>query len=84
MSNSEKTSIFTPQRTVKYFFVEFIGIGIASVIIWPLIDLLFTAIDHKDFIWSIKDHIVFPIIFALIFTAIEFIFWKRFHKETKK
>ena len=85
MSNSEKTNIFTPRRTVPYFFLEVIAIGIAGMIIWPLLDLLFSkTIENKEFVWSVKDHIIEPLVFALIITNIEFIFWKRFHKENKK
>ena len=83
MSDSKKTNILTPRRTVSYFFVEFIAIAIASFAIWPLIDLIFAGIEHKDFVWSIGSHLVSPLIFALLFTTAEFIFWKRFHKENK-
>ncbi len=85
MSDSKKTNILTPRRTVSYFFLEVITIGIAGMIIWPLLDLLLSkTIENKDFVWNVKDHIVEPLIFALLITIIEFIFWKRFHKENKK
>ena len=85
MSKSENTSVLTPKRTVSYFFVSVIGIWIAGMIIWPLMDLFFSGvIEHKDFVWSVREHIVSPLIFSLIITIIEFVFWKFFHKESKK
>lgn len=84
MSDSKGKSIFTPQRTVKYFLLEFGLIALAGILLWPLIDLILAAISGKSFAWEIREHILSPAIFALIATSLEFIFWKFFHKEPKK
>lgn len=79
----EKKSIFTPERTFKFFIIDFLTIAIASIIIWPLLDLLFAAIRGNAFTWTVQEHILSPIIFAFIVTVVEFVFWNFFHKENK-
>lgn len=84
MAESKKTTeknIFTPERTVKYFFVSLIGTIIAALIIWPLLDMLFDQIRNTAFSYNVMDHIVGPIIFAVIINVLEFIFWNFFHKK---
>lgn len=85
MTEEKKTSknIFTPERTVRYFFVSLIGTSIVALIIWPLLDMLFAQIDHTTFSYSVTGHIIAPIIFAIIVNVIEFIFWNFFHKKSK-
>ena len=83
MADSKKT-IFTPERTVRYFLLEFVFIAIVGIIIWPLMDLIFTAIGGGSFTWGIGEHLVSPVVFALIVTIVEFIFWNFFHKAPKK
>ena len=65
MTEEKKTNeknIFTPERTAKYFFVSLIGTSIVALIIWPLLDMLFTQIDKTTFTYSVKNHIIVPII----------------------
>ncbi len=81
--NAEK-NIFTPERNVRFFFVEFIGIFIAGLIIWPLIDFIMVSISGRSFAWTVGDHLVAPLIFALLITIVEFVFWNFFHREKKK
>ena len=77
----DESSIFTPAKTMKYFFVSFIGLAVAAIIIWPLMDLIFSAIFGDTFQYSVIGHIVAPIIFSLIVTGVEFLTWNVWHKE---
>ena len=84
MTKKETENIFTPKRTVKYFIVDYVVLFIACMILWPLLDLLFANIFNDPYEgWNAMDGIVRPAIFALIATAIEFIFWNFFHKKRK-
>lgn len=76
-------NIFTPKRTAKYFIVSLIGTIIAALIIWPLLDMLFDQISGKTFSYNVMDHVVGPIIFSIIISVLEFIFWNFFHKKSK-
>lgn len=75
-------NIFTPERTVKYFFVSLIGTIIAALIIWPLLDMLFDQFTNTTFSYNVIDHVVLPIIFSIIINVLEFIFWNFFHKKS--
>ena len=53
-----------------YFFAQVIYNTIFAMIIWPLIDMIF---DKKEFVYSVNDHIIQPIMygfFIVIFTNI--------------
>ena len=54
--------------------IYFVAILIASIIIWPLLDLLICAVfTHSDFHYTFSDYIVEPLIFSVIFTLIFYI-----------
>ena len=61
---------------------------VAAMIIWPLRDLLWNSvISHNNFVYNIKDYIIEPIIFAIIFGVISYFIWKpetKFEKKSKK
>ncbi|MBR3131784.1 hypothetical protein IKG31_04450 [Candidatus Saccharibacteria bacterium] len=61
---------------------------IAAMILWPLLDLFWSGvISHSEFIYNIKDYIIEPIIFAVIFGLITFFIWKpetKLEKKSKK
>ena len=79
---TKKPNIFTPRKTVGFFFVSFISLTIACMILWPLLDILFNKIFGGEYEgWSWINGILEPVIFALVCTGIEFIFWNAFHKE---
>ena len=62
-----------------------IAVAIASFIIWPLIDLFFcNVIDHTEFVWNVREHIVMPIIVGIICGLIEFFWLGRQAKKAKK
>ena len=82
MAENKKENIFTPKRTVKFFIVSYITLLIACMIIWPLMDIIFSAAEGKPYEgWNVGRGLVEPLIFALIFTIIEFVFWNFFHKK---
>lgn len=61
---------------------------IAAMIIWPLFDLLWAkVISHSDFVYTLKDYVIEPAIFAVIFGIISFAIWKpetKLEKQSKK
>ena len=61
---------------------------IAAMIIWPLFDLLWAKIiSHSDFAYTLKDYVIEPAIFGVIFGIISFIIWKpetKLEKQSKK
>ena len=79
--DKKKESIFTPKRTVKYFFLNFIVLFLAATLIWPLMDLMFQGFDPSKYTWTWQNGILEPAIFAIIFNIIEFIGWNAFHKK---
>ena len=82
MAEKNQDNILTPKRTVKYFFINFAALSVASMIIWPLLDWLFSKIFNDAYEgWTVMNGIVTPVIFSLIFTIVEFVFWNLFHKE---
>ena len=83
MADDKKENIFTPKKNVRFFFVSFIGLAIACMLIWPPLDMLFDSISGDTYSWSVWGGIGVPIIFSLILTSIEFIFWNFFHPNKK-
>ncbi len=81
MAEEKKENIFTPHRTVRYFFVNLITMAVVAMIIWPLMDMLFSKFENSTYTWTIRNGIIEPCVFAVIITAIEFIFWNFFHKK---
>ena len=81
MAEEKQESIFTPKRTVKYFFINLITMAVMAMLIWPLLDMLFTKFDNSTYAWTVSGGIVQPCIFAVIITVIEFVFWNFFHKK---
>ena len=58
---------------------------VAAMIIWPLLDLLWTkVISHSDFTYTLSDYVLQPAIFAVIFGIITYICWKPETKLEKK
>ena len=78
----KKESIFVPKRDARYFVLSFVLLAVACIVIWPLMDLLFCKITGTEYEgWGFLGGVVWPCIFALIFTVIEFAFWGFFHKK---
>jgi hypothetical protein len=61
---------------------------IAAAVIWPLFDFLWSSlISHGDFVYTLKDYILEPIAFGIIFGIISFFTWKpetKLEKKSKK
>ena len=54
--------------------IYFVAILIASLIIWPLLDLLICGVfTHSEFHYAISDYIVEPLIFSVIFTLLFYV-----------
>ena len=83
-SKSTKTSIFTPKKTVGFFFLSLAGNIIAGLIVWPLLDMFWdNVISHTTFSYSVSEHVVWPTIVMAILTIIEFVFFDSLYKKKK-
>ena len=61
MKNIERGSI-------KYLVILIIAVAVCGVVLYPLFDLILCKfITRSNFIYSIHNHIIQPILFALIF-----------------
>ena len=68
--------------SVKYLVIMILATSIAGMILWPLFDLFWCAvISHTEFVYSIVDHLVEPIIFGCIFGIV---LWVLEKKKAKK
>ena len=85
MQETKKSSksIFTPEKTAKFFIISVIGYTIAAMIIWPLLELIYTKFTNSPYNWTVFDGIIEPLIFAIVFTTIEFLTWN-FAKKNEK
>ena len=51
--------------------VNGLATGLAGIIIWPLLDLILCKlITRTDFVYSVHEHIIQPIIFGFIISII--------------
>ena len=54
--------------SVKYLFITIISVAICGVIIFPLFDLILCSfITNSQFVYSIYNHVVQPVVFAVFF-----------------
>lgn len=73
------------KNRIKSSLVMALATFIAATILWPLFDLLWHAIiTHSQFTYTLKDYILEPAIFAVIFGIITYICWKPETKLEKK
>jgi hypothetical protein len=85
MAKETKESILAPKRTVKYFSITLVVMGITAMIIWPLMDMLFSNIFGDGYKgWTLQNGILEPWIFAIVATVVEFVFWNLFHPDKAK
>ena len=64
--------------SVQYLILQIVAISVAGMILWPLLDLFWCAvISHTEFIYSVPDHIVDPIIFGFMMGTIIWVLEKR-------
>ena len=62
----------TEENLALYMLVQFTVMTIAALIIWPLFDMFFdNVITNSTFHYSIREHIVEPIIFGVVVAIIE-------------
>ncbi len=59
-----------------YFFARFISYTVSAMIVWILLDL----IDKKEFVFSVKEYVIGPIIFGLVLLIASTI-WKIIAKK---
>ena len=77
-------SIFTPEKSVRFFIVSVIGYSVVAMIIWPLMELVYTKFTNSPYTWTVFDGIVEPCIFGVIITVIEFLVWNMDQKKGAK
>lgn len=67
--------------SVKYLVVLIITTAIFGMILYPLFDIIFCKfITNSEFIYSVKNHIIEPMVFACIFGTT---FWLVDRKRNK-
>ena len=73
------------KNRIKSALITALTTFIAAAILWPLFDLLWRAIiTHSEFTYTLKDYVLEPAIFAVIFGIVTYIFWKPETKLEKK
>ena len=61
MKNIERGSI-------KYLAILIISVAVCGVVLYPFFNLIMCKfITHSDFIYSVYNHIIQPIIFAFVY-----------------
>lgn len=55
------------KNSILYLIILIISISIAGIILYPLLDILYYKfITHSKFVYSVREHIIEPIIFGCI------------------
>lgn len=73
------------KNRIKSSFIMALATFVAAVILWPLFDLFWhSIITHSEFVYTLKDYLLEPALFAVIFGIITYIFWKPETKLEKK
>ena len=63
------------KNIILHFFKCFITYTISAMIIWPLIDIFnCNVIEKKEFIYTVNEHIIGPIIFGVVIAILSTIF----------
>ena len=71
MKNIERGSI-------KYLFALIITVAICGMILYPIFDLLLCKfITNSNFEYSIHQHIIQPVIFAIVYGIVYWLFEKK-------
>ena len=56
--------------TIKYLIVLIIVVSLCGIILYPLLDLVYYKfIVNSNFVYSFYNHVISPIIFAVIFSV---------------
>ena len=56
-------------KSVQFLIYLIVLVSVFGLIIYPLSDFLIDRfISHTEFIYSLRDHVIDPIVFALIFS----------------
>ena len=77
MNNIDKGS-------VKYLIISIIAISIAGIILYPVLDFLYTKyITRSAFNYSITQHVVAPIVIGTIIEVCLWLFGKYSSKNKK-
>ena len=67
---------------ILYFLVYLIVFIVVAILLWPLFDLIVCNVfTHSEFVWTVQEHIIQPIVFGVIITIIEFLY--RLYKDKK-
>ena len=66
------------ENKLVYFLITTLVVFICAIIIWPILDfLLYTYITKSEFVYSIHNHILQPLIFSVIYATISTLFFKK-------
>lgn len=71
--------------SIKYLVIETITIALFGIILYPLFDLILCKfITNSEFVYSIHNHIIQPILFALILGIISWLIDRNKNKKDKQ
>ena len=61
--------------SIKALIIYMVAIAVGGIIIWPILDIIFAAVfTHSEFTYSVKEHIIEPIIFGCIAGVVFWVF----------
>lgn len=64
--------------------IEILCSIIGAMIAFPLVDWVFSKINHEAFTFTVAEHIIHPIVFGIILSVIELIIHSRRLKKSQK
>ncbi|MDO4741974.1 MAG: hypothetical protein Q4A79_01180 [Candidatus Saccharibacteria bacterium] len=78
MRNIEKNS-------TKYLIIQILAFSIAGILLWPTFDWLICVLfTHTEFIYSVTDFIIEPILFGCLMGLVLWILENRTKTKSKK
>ena len=68
--------VFAPEKpgTFKLYFIQFVAIFVIGIILWPVLDIIYSAVlTHAPFVYTADQYILQPFIFAVIFAILSYL-----------
>lgn len=62
---------------IKYLILLILWTAIVGLVLFPLFDMLSACTNKNNFVYSIGEHIVLPVIFAIVYGITFWAFDKR-------
>ena len=75
VKKEEKISLSQPEekkKTWKYYIGFTAALCGAAMIVWPLFGLLAASLSGTEFVYSLKDYLLHPLLFGVLLGAYNF------------